>query len=87
VNAPTWERVRASLLPLFSPRIVDVMLSPLLVLEVVLGALLRSGQLILLPLAILGGLIGAALVRWRPRFREIYQRQVPLSFLRDRGNS
>jgi hypothetical protein len=87
VSAPTWERVRAALLPLLSPRILDVVLSPLLVFEIVLGALLRSGQLILLPLAILGSLIGVGLVRWLPRFREIYQGHVPLSFLRDRGNS
>jgi hypothetical protein len=87
VTAPTWERVRSALLPLFSPRILDVVLSPLLIFEIVLGALLRSGQMILLPLAILGSLFGVGLVRGLPRFREIYQGQVPLSFLRDRGNS
>lgn len=50
------------------PGLVDVLLSPLLVLEMVLAAVLRSGSALLLPAAALGALLGWALKRWLPHF-------------------
>ena len=76
-----WEEIRRALQPVLSPRVIDVLLSPLVISEVVLAALLRSGHLIMLPVAVLGALVGWALWRWLPRMRALYAERIPISFL------
>ena len=80
-----WEEIRRVLVPVLSPRLVDVLLSPLIIIELVLAALLRSGRLILLPIAILGALVGWALRRWLPEIRALYSQRVQFSFLQAKG--
>ena len=63
---PLWDAALALLRPVLPPAIAEVLLSPLLVLEVVLGAILGSGSALLLPVAALGALAGWALWKWAP---------------------
>lgn len=80
-----WEEIRRALSPVLAPRLLDVLLSPLIIIEMVLAALLRSGRLILVPIAILGALVGWALRRWLPEIRALYSQRVQFSFLHAKG--
>lgn len=66
-NAPVWDAVLGFLRPVLPPRIAEVLLSPLLVLEVVIRALLKSGTALLIPVAALGVFAGWACWRWAPK--------------------
>lgn len=80
-----WEEIRRALSPVLSPALVEVLISPLIIIEMVLAALFRSGRLILVPIAILGALVGWALRRWLPEIRALYSQRVQFSFLHAKG--
>lgn len=65
-SAPLWDSVLDFLRPVLPPRIAEILLSPLLVLEVVIRALLNSGSALLIPVAALGIFTGWASWRWAP---------------------
>ena len=66
-DAPLWNSALAFLRPVLPPWIAEVLLSPLLVLEVVIRALLDSGSALLIPVAALGVFAGWACRRWAPK--------------------
>jgi hypothetical protein len=66
-NATLWSAALRFLRPVLPPRIAEVLLSPLLVLEVVIRALLDSGTALLIPVAALGVFAGWACWRWAPK--------------------
>ncbi|MDP3984855.1 MAG: hypothetical protein Q8Q52_07640, partial [Acidimicrobiia bacterium] len=85
-NAGPWDDLRRMLSPRLSPAIVNRLLSPLLVVEVVLSAMARSGAGILLPTGMLGALVAWLLWRRRPRVERIGD-AAPISFLPERQAS
>lgn len=77
-----WYSVLGFLRPILPPPIAEVLLSPLLVLEAVVRALLESGSALLVPVAALGGCAGWACWRWAPKVDySISVRAMPKGFL------
>lgn len=72
VNSPSaspnsfWTLLSGVLRPVLPPRIAEVLLSPLLILEVVLRAFSESGYALLLPGLAMAGLAGIAYWRLTP---------------------
>ena len=67
-----WDEVFGFLRPVLPPALVEVLLSPFLVLEVVMRAMLDSGRTLLVPVAAMGGFAGWACWRWAPAIRHFH---------------
>lgn len=58
-----WEQIRRALVPVFPPRIADLIVSPLLIAEVVFAAMLGASQALVVPTLAVGTAAGWGL--WR----------------------
>lgn len=76
-----WDAVFAFLRPVLPPSVTEVLLSPLLVMEVVLRAMVESGSALLVPVAALGGFAGWACWRWSPQAEYSQSVRTPSGFL------
>ena len=73
-----WEQIRRALVPVFPPRIADLIVSPLLIAEVVFAAMLGASQALVVPTLAVGAVAGWGLWRIARRADSVAER---ISFL------